>query len=330
MPVQNQPQRIFQIHTPNALHTWLRDFLLDVRAANRTDATLEFYREKLRRFLAFLEAQGITEPEGIQARQLRAFLVELSEERTAGGVHAHWRAVRAFVRFLVREDAIADNPLNKVRSPRVDQELLEPVPLATVEILIKTCDKSEIGLRDKAMMLTLLDTGLRASELTGLNIGDVDLSDGSVVVRRSKGRKGRIVFVGRQASRAIAAYLRTREDVRAQSPMWLAYHRDGEYTRLAYDGLRDTIRRRAKQAGVAAPSLHSFRRAFALNMLRSGADVVSLSRLMGHGSLPVLQRYLKQLKEDLGDVHRQHSPVDNVLGTRRYLGKSQVGRATNW
>lgn len=67
--------------------------------------------EKLNRFLTFLEAQGISEPTDIDARQLRAFLVELSAECTAGGVHAHWRAVRAFVRFLAREEAIADNPL---------------------------------------------------------------------------------------------------------------------------------------------------------------------------------------------------------------------------
>jgi integrase/recombinase XerC len=306
------PQRIFQIHAPSALHTWLRDFLLDVRAANRTDATIEFYREKLRRFLVFLEGQGITSPEAIQARQLRAFLVELAEERTAGGVHAHWRAVRAFVRFLVREDAIADNPLNRVRSPRVDQELLEPAPLETIEALLRTCDKSELGLRDRAMLLTLLDTGLRASELTALNIGDVDLNDGSVAVRRSKGRKGRIVFVGRQACRSIAAYLRTRQDTAPLDPLWLAYHRNGERTQLAYDGVRDMVKRRAKLADVKAPSLHSFRRAFALSMLRSGADIVSLSRLMGHGSLPVLQRYLRQLKEDLGAVHAQHSPGDSL------------------
>jgi site-specific recombinase XerD len=330
MSTTNKPRRIFEIRAASALHQWVRDFILDVRSANRSDATVSFYREKLNRFLVFLEAQGVTEPTGIDAKLLRAFLVELSAERTTGGVHAHWRAVRAFVRFLVREEAIADNPLNKVRSPKVDQELLDPVPLATVEALLKTCDKSEIGRRDKAMLLTLLDTGLRASELTTLNIGDVDLNDGSIMVRRSKSRKGRVVFVGRHTSRAIAAYLRMRSAVGPLDPLWLAYHRGGEQTRLTNEGARDVLRRRAKQAEVKAPSLHSFRRAFALTMLRNGADVVSLSRLMGHGSLPVIQRYLKQLKDDLGAVHQQHSPVDRTwassatgftarVGTRRRL-----------
>ena len=252
MSTPEVPQRVFQIHPSNALHTWLRDFLLDVRAANRTDATINFYREKLRRFLTFLETQGITEPESIRARPLRAFLVELAGERTAGGVHAHWRPVRAFVRFLVREEAIAQNPLDKVRSPRVDQELLEPVPLASVEAMIRTCDKSELGLRDRAMLMVLLDSGLRAGELLALNAGDVDLNDGSIMVRHAKSRKGRAVFTGTQACRAVAGYLRGRGDISLAAPLWLAYHRDGQRTRLAYDGLRDMVRRRAKQAGVAA------------------------------------------------------------------------------
>jgi site-specific recombinase XerD len=73
------------------------------------------------------------------------------------------------------------------------------------------------------------------------------------------------------------------------------------------------MRRRAKQAGGKAPTLHSFRRSFAITMLRNGADLVSLGRMMGHGSLPVLTRYLKQIKEDLGEVHAQHSPADTLL-----------------
>lgn len=312
MPAQNVPQRIFQIHTPDPLQNWLRDFALDVRAAGRTEATIEFYREKLGRFLAFLRTHSVTDPAGITPTILRAFLVELSQERTPGGVHAHWRAVRAFVRFLVREEAIERNPLDKVRSPRVDQELLEPVQAETVKALLATCDKSELGLRDKAIILTLLDTGLRSGELVALNCADVDLNDGSVAVRKAKSRKGRIVFIGRQARRAVAAYLRSRNDTGPLSPLWMAHHSDGERVRLSYHGLRDMVMRRAKLAQVQTPSLHSFRRGFALTMLRNGADVMSLSRLMGHGSLPVLQRYLRQVKEDLGAVHERYSPADTL------------------
>jgi site-specific recombinase XerD len=82
--------------------------------------------------------------------------------------------------------------------------------------------------------------------------------------------------------------------------------------RLQYEVLRDVVRRRAKQAGVNTLTLHSFGRGFAITMLRNGADLVSLSRMMGHGSLPVLTRHLKQTKEDLGDGHAQLSPADTL------------------
>jgi site-specific recombinase XerD len=146
MQAQNQPRRILQIVTPNQLYTWLRDFILDVRAANRSEATIGFYEGKLKPFLAYLEEQGVTEPGEITARHLRSFLVQLGESRESGGVHAYWRAVRAFVRFLVREDAIDRNPLEKMRSPILDQDLLDPVSTETVSALLATCDKSDICL----------------------------------------------------------------------------------------------------------------------------------------------------------------------------------------
>lgn len=289
---------------------FLADFLLDVRAAGRANGTLRFYRQKLGGFVAFLGAQDVTTPQQITPSVLRRYLVSLQPNHTSGGVHAYWRAVRAFVRFLVREEAIDRNPLDKVRAPELEQPLLDPVTPETVEALLGVCDTTEIGKRDKAIFLVLLDSGLRAGELLALTVGDVDQADGSITVRKSKGKRGRIVFIGPRARRALRAYLRCRETLRDSDRLFLAR---GDAGGLTYDGLRSIVTRRAKQAGIDPPSLHSFRRAFALTMLRNGADVVSLSRLMGHGSLPVIQRYLKQIKDDLGEVHRQHSPVDSFL-----------------
>jgi site-specific recombinase XerC len=82
--------------------------------------------------------------------------VKLGETHSPGGVHAYLRAIQAFIRFLVREDAIDRNPLEKMRAPKLDQELLEPVPVETVNALLATCDKTVIGLRDKAIILMYL------------------------------------------------------------------------------------------------------------------------------------------------------------------------------
>src|SRR5215204_5561374 len=88
----------------------LADFLLDVRAANRAAGTLQFYRQKLDPFLAFLAGQNVTTPQQISPALIRRFLVDLRPNRTPGGVHAYWRAMRAFMRFLVREEVIERNP----------------------------------------------------------------------------------------------------------------------------------------------------------------------------------------------------------------------------
>jgi len=92
-------------------------------------------------------------------------------------------------------------------------------------------------------------------------------------------------------------------------PLWVTT----QQTRLTYIGLRSMVRRRAKCAGVADPSLHSFRRGFAITSLRNGVDVFSLQRLMGHSDLSILRRYLTQTDADLERAHRKAGPVDNAL-----------------
>lgn len=304
-----RPQGIFlKILQPDALSRDLRDFLLDVEATGRTPSTVRFYRAKLTPFLDYLREQGISQSQEVRPSHVRGLLARLGESHSPGGVHAYFRAVRALFRFLVREGILDGNPVDKVRAPKVDVEPLQPVNLEHPRAMLATCDKGEMGLRDKSIMLTLLDTGLRAGEATALNVGDLDLNDGALMVRRSKNRKPRVVFVGKQTRRALAQYLRARGNPKPDEPLWTTKHGG----RLTYAGLRDIVRRRARRAGVPTPCLHSFRRAFALTMLRNGADVVSLSRMMGHGSLPVLMRYLRQEAQDLGRVHEQHSPVDRL------------------
>ena len=131
------------------------------------------------------------------------------------------------------------------------------------------------------------------------------MESGTVKVRHAKGGRPRITFFGEKATRSISTYLVFRQ-VNVDSPLWAS--RVGK--RLSYTGLRDILRRRAERAGIEAPTLHSFRRAFALLCLRRGVDVYSLQRLMGHSDLSVLRRYLAQTEDDLRRAHQQASPAD--------------------
>ena len=286
-------------------------FLTDRLARGLSARTLQFYRCELGAWHEWLRERGALGMADIDADLLRHWLLSLGERRNPGGVHANYRAVKAFLRWTWEENELTSrNPIRKVRAPKLPQEVLEPLALSDLRVLLKTCDRRNFfGCRDQAMLLALLDTGCRASEFLSLNVGDADLATGAVLVRHGKGSKQRITFLGTKSRRAIRRYLRYRSGVSEDDPLWVSH----QGNRLTYGGLRSVVRRRAEVAGIRPPSLHSFRRAFATNSLRNGVNVFSLQRLMGHGDLTMLRRYLKQTEADLREAHRKARPVDNML-----------------
>ena len=225
-----------------------------------------------------------------------------------GGRHACYRSLKTFLYWWEEELEPEGwkNPIRKVKPPKLPVEQLEPAELDDIKSMIAICDRTFHGLRDKAILLSLLDSGARAQEFLEIEIDDLNWTTGSTLIRHGKGAKFRTVFLGKKSRRAVRAYLRCRSD--DCHALWIT--KNGE--RLTYSGLRSIMRRRASQVGIETPSLHSFRRAFALNMLRAGVDIFSLQKLMGHADLQVLRRYLAQTDEDTLEAHRRGGQVDNA------------------
>lgn len=287
-------------------------FLVDRQARGLSPGSVHYYREKLAIFTKYLACQDVDDVHCITPQILRAFLLAYGQEHKPGGVMAVYRAVKAFLRWWEEETEPEGwtNPLRKVRAPRVNQPPLPPADLEDVRAMLKACEaKTFTGDRDKAILLFLLDTGVRRAELCAMDLADVNLQDGTVVVRRGKGGKRRVTFVGAKTRRALVAYLRHRHGTTGEDPLWVTE----TDTRLSHAGLREIVRRRARQAGVPAPSLHAFRRAFALLSLRAGANVYALQRLMGHSNVTVLARYLALQDDDLRREHQATGPVDSTL-----------------
>jgi site-specific recombinase XerD len=294
----------------DSVEVWAEQFLFDRKSQNMSAGTLQYYQVKMRKFLTWCADQAIDNMHQLTATDLRRFMTYLEEQgHNPGGRLALYRAIKAFLRWyeLEAEPEGWRNPIEKVRPPIVASEPLEPVSAETIRQMLEVCPKKEpLGARDRALLLALLDTGARAAEILAIDLLDIDLVTGSILIRSGKGRKPRTVFLGRQSRKALRAYLRLRQDT---SPaVWVTLEGD----RLTYWGLRHIIRRRAEQAGVKTPGLHDFRRAFALSMLRNGVDLITLSRLMGHSGLVVLQRYLRQTTEDIEAAHRRAGPVDKA------------------
>jgi site-specific recombinase XerD len=197
------------------------------------------------------------------------------------------------------------NPIRKVKAHRLNIEPLDPANLKDISMMLDTCTSDFHGVRDKAILLALMDTGARASELCAMNLEDYNLVMGEILIRHGKGRKSRTVYLGKISRKAMRGYLNLRQD--NSTALWVS--QDGES--ISFWGLNEIIDRLARKACVRKPTLHSFRCAFAINMLRAGVDVFSLQKLMGHADLQVLQRYLAQTTEDIAQAHRIGSPVDN-------------------
>lgn len=277
------PLKVLEGRKPSPLALTVQEFLLDRQARNASPGTLRFYRQKLEPFLTFLSDQGVTRPDQVTAGHVRRFLVWLQETgHNPGGQHGYFRAVKAFLRWAVAEGELEADPTGQVQAPRVPERLLEPVTLQHVERMLEACGtRTELGCRDRSLILALLDTGARVGEVIALNLGDLDPATGTLLIRQSKGRRPRAAFLEAKALKALLKYLRYREGAGPDAPLW-ATKTGG---RLTYSALWDVLRRRAKDAGVPAPTLHAFRRSFALLSLRQGMDVYSLQRLMGHRDL---------------------------------------------
>jgi integrase/recombinase XerD len=287
----------------------IQAFLETKRAENVSSGTLELYRKKLINFYNYCSTQGISQISQIQPSTIRDFMLYLkSKGNNDGGIHIHYRTLRTLCRWYEREFEPDDwkNPIVKVKAPKVAIEPLEPANLGDVMKMIVACGASLVGRRDKAFLYGMLDTGLRASEMLAVTLNDIDLVTGEILVRSGKGRKPRYVFLGDISRRALRQYLKMRKDT--CKALWITD--DGEGA-LSYWGLKSELRRLANKVNVPCPSVHSFRRFWALHMVQSGkTDLLTISRLGGWSSLHMLQRYAKQNKADLRQ--KAISPLDDL------------------
>lgn len=279
-------------------------FLIAKQAENLTPGSLHFYREKLKLFRSYCEAQHIKQVSQLTPSILREFLLSLRATHNDGGVSSVYRSIKAYLRWWWNETEPGyPNPIGKVKTPRNDIEPLEPANVDDVEKMISVCGNNLTGRRDKALMYFLLDTGCRANETLRIRLDEIDVLTGEVLIAKSKSRHPRHVFLGETSRRSIRRYLKLRND---NCPyLWVT----NSGTKLSYWGLVTTLKARAEKAGVPCPSVHSFRRYWGLSMLNSGkTDLISISRLGGWSDLQVIKRYTKQNKADLRG--KAPSPVD--------------------
>jgi len=304
--------------TDSELHRDAERFLIHVTVERGLAAnTLAAYRRELRRYVAFLTARGIVRAEEVDDIVVRSFIASVSAS-THGPEDAPYKAtsvsralsaVRSFHHFLLVEGITAQDPTIQVVRPRVPRPLPHPLGLDEVGRLIEAPDRStSTGLRDRAILEVLYGAGLRVSELTGLDVDDLDVEGGSVRVV-GKGGKEREVPIGRHAQHAVGTYLsRARPSLVGQGTRGALFlnTRGGRLSRQACAKLLAVYATRAGIERRVSP--HDLRHSFATHLLEGGADVRVVQELLGHASVATTQIYTLVTKEHLREVYYTAHP----------------------
>lgn len=279
--------------------------------------TLQAYRRDLRRYVGFLEQRGITDVASVDESTVRSFAASMSasthgdDERPyrATSVARTLSAVRSFHRFLLREGVSERDPAAGMRRPKLPRSLPRPLTREEVGRLLEApAEATPVGLRDRAVLELLYGSGLRVSELVGLDVDDVDLEEGAVRVL-GKGGKEREVPLGRFGRDAVATYLtRARPSLAsgASRGALLLNQRGGRLTRQSINRVLVPHVRAASIQRRVTP--HSLRHSFATHLLEGGADVRVVQEMLGHASVATTQIYTLVTDEHLREVYYAAHP----------------------
>jgi len=272
---------------------------------NASPHTIAAYRSDLEQFALFLGAQGASTPESVDHLAIRRYLAQLHKGLTKSSIGRKLSALRALFRFLMREGRLEKNPAELVGTPKKEKRVPFHLNIDQVTALVSAPEQGgELPLRDRAVLETLYSCGIRVSELTGMNVGDLDL-DGGLARVLGKGGKERIVPVGSCARDALRAYLDERGNPQPGSPLILNA-RGGRLTRRSVARIVDA--HMLLIAAMRKVSPHTLRHTFATHLLEGGADLRAIQELLGHASLSTTQKYTHVSIDRLMEVYDKAHP----------------------
>jgi len=314
-------------------------YRLCAQSEGKSTATIVIVTSSVRYLLAFLKAQGIsTDISEIGVEQIRSFTLHLQSRqkfashpytRPQGGnlsgttITDYLRALRSFWAWAQKEGYINKNPFSVLKIPKAPKRLIPAFSAEQLAGLIEAIDLSNSqGYRDYTMILLLVDTGLRVSELTGLKADDVNLERRTLKVW-GKGAKERIVPFGVRAQKALLRYLNFQRSEPA-TPLTREFFLTDSGEPLKARRVQAIIRHYGEKAGIKGIrcSPHTLRHTAAVMWIRNGGDVFSLQQILGHSSLEMVRVYVNLAQGDIEAAHRRYSPADN-LELKSTAGRSQ-------
>lgn len=291
--------------TEYSLEDLLPSWRRSLRAENKSPRTIESYFLAANQLVDFLTDHHYpTIVSEITHGEIQEYLVHMLDTRASATAKQRYSSLQQLFKWLYEEGEIETNPFDRIRKPKIEET---PVPIVTRDeraALLKACKSGTKfdSVRDTAVVRTLMNTGMRLSELTGMQVHDVDL-DNDVVTVTGKGNKIRVISLGANTVAALDRYKRERGRHRlADEPEWWL----GLRGPLTNSGVAQILARRSDEAGLERIHPHQFRHTFAHEWVRAGGPETDLMRIMGWESPQMLARYgASAASERAREVHRQ-------------------------
>ena len=309
-------------------------FLLTKSASGRSPNTIRNYKKELSRFI---ETTGDKEISAVTNQEIEKYLQYLRNDYritslastpikprkiTSKTLRNAWGTLSVFWKWVSNEFNI-DNPF-RISPVRAFTKPINPLTQMEIEALLKECDKYEkhfkdgksynskrpTALRDKAIILTLVDSGMRVGELIGIKLGDIDFENGKILIT-GKGNKQRYVYLGKVSRQILWRYVTERYPKNTppiDEPLFL--HKD-EIHGITGTGVRQVVKRIGEKASVPNVHPHRFRHTYAIQFLRNGGNIFELQHILGHEDLAMVKNYVRLAQLDIEIASKKASPADN-------------------
>ncbi|MFO7996090.1 MAG: tyrosine-type recombinase/integrase [Dehalococcoidia bacterium] len=323
------------------LKNLIQGFKLSCQTECKSPRTVEWYTSFLDRFHGFLERNNCpADISCLNRNHIRGFIRYLQAEArvphtgtplSTATIQAYIRVLKVFFSWAIREEYLRVNPMAPIAMPKSATKIINTFTDEQMAKLTDVCLRSNgNGHRNLTILLLFLDSGLRVSELVGIELDDINLREGYITIRQAKGRKERIIPIGSIVQKSLWKYINLyRPKPLTDNVTSLFLGNSG--LSLTRNGVQQMIRRLASRAGITGVrcSPHTFRHTFSKRYLTNGGDIFSLQRILGHSSLATVRIYLNLYACDIKKQHVRFSPVDRLVDSRSISSIIRSGMYSN-
>lgn len=285
-----------------------------LKVKNYSHRTIQSRESSLKNFYQWMESRGIKDPRLVTTEHLHEYR-EYLEGRgmTLNSVDTWLRGIKTFYDYLEKQNEILLNPFDHFEFKKLGERLPENIP--TVEEMKQLLSFPDLttreGLRNRALLEVLYSTAIRNRECFSLNVEDVDLESGYLRVNEGKGRKDRVIPLGKKACEYLKLYLERVRKEYCKNPDEKSLFLTNGGKRLSGQSINCTVKWIGRRAGLLKPvTTHSFRRAAVTHMMNQGAEVMHLQKMLGHASNGTLKKYIQVTLKEVRETHKKCHPLE--------------------